>query len=89
MIAYPVDSAAWSSSGGLSRRMKTARVAKDGSYTLQPLPAGEYYLVAVQEDQVVDWQDPSLLQALSRVAMTIRLSDGEQKTQPLRSAAIR
>jgi uncharacterized protein (DUF2141 family) len=88
VIAYPVDSAAWSSSGGLSRRMKTARAAKDGSYTLQPLPAGEYYLAAVQEDQVVDWQDPSLLQALSRVAMTIRLSDGEQKTQPLRSAAI-
>ena len=89
VIAYPVDSAAWSSSGGLSRRMKTARVTKDGSYTLQPLPAGEYYLVAVQEDQVVDWQDPSLLQALSRVAMTIRLSDGEQKMQSLRSAAIR
>ena len=63
--------------------MRTARAAKDGSYTLQPLPAGEYYVVAVQEDQVGDWQDPALLQALSRVATTIRLLDGEQKTQNL------
>lgn len=89
VIAYPVDSAVWSSSGALSRRMKTARAAKDGSYTLQPLPAGEYYLVAVQEDQVGDWQDPALLRALSRLAMTIRLVDGERKTQHLTAATIR
>ncbi len=89
VLAYPVDGAAWSSSGALSRRMRTARAAKDGSYSLQALPAGEYYLVAVQEDQVGEWQDPALLQALSRLALTVRLLDGEQKTQNLTSASIK
>lgn len=89
VLAYPVDSAAWSSSGALSRRLRTARAGIDGSYSLQGLPAGESYLVAVQEDQVGEWQDPALLRALSGLARTIRLVDGERKTQDLRSAEIR
>jgi hypothetical protein len=89
VLVYPVDTAAWSSSGALSRRMRTARAARDGSYQLQALPAGEYYVVAVQEDLIGDWQDPALLQALARLARTVRLLDGEQKTENLTAAAIR
>ena len=89
VIVYPVDSAAWSSSGALSRRMRTARAAKDGSYSLQALPAGEYYVVAVQEDASATGRIPALLRALSRVAQTIRLLDGEQKTQSLTAAVLR
>ncbi len=89
ILVYPVDSAAWSSSGALSRRMRTARAAKDGSYSIQALPAGDYFVVAVREDQVGEWQDPALLQALSRYAQTVRLADGEQKTQNLVSATVR
>jgi uncharacterized protein (DUF2141 family) len=89
VYVYPVDAAAWSSSGALSRRMRTARAAKDGSYQLEALPAGEYYVVAVQEDMVAEWQDPALLQALARLARTVRLVDGEQKTENLTAAVLR
>ena len=89
VLAYPVDPAAWSSSGALSRRMRTARAAKDGAYAIQGLPAGEYYLVAVQEERIGDWQDPALLTALSRLAQTVRLGDGEQKTQNLSPTSLR
>jgi len=88
VIAYPVDSAAWSSSGAMSRRMRTVRAARDGSYSIPSLPVGEYYIVAVQEDRVWEWQDPALLQALSRVARTITLVDGDQKIVDLRSTEI-
>jgi hypothetical protein len=87
-LAYSVERAAWFSSGAFSRRMRTARAAKDGSYSIQGLPTGEYYLVAVREDLVGDWQDPELLEALTRLARTIHLVDGEQKTVDLRAAAI-
>jgi hypothetical protein len=89
VLVYPIDSAAWSSSGALSRRLRTTRAGSDGSYSLQGLPAGEYYLVAVQEDQVAEWQDPALLRALSGLAKTIRLVEGERKSQDLTSATIR
>jgi hypothetical protein len=89
VLVYPVDSATWSSSGALSRRLRTARAASDGSYSVQGLPAGEYHLVAVKEDQVGEWQDPALLRALSSLATTVRLGDGERKTQNLTAATIR
>ena len=89
VLAYPVDSNAWSSSGALSRRMRTARASKDGTYSLAALAPGEYYVVAVQEDLVDEWQDPALLQALTRVARQIRLVEGERKAQDFVSAQIR
>jgi hypothetical protein len=89
VLVYPVDSAAWSSSGALSRRMRTARAAKDGTYSLQALPAGEYYVVAVHDDMPGEGQDPAVLQALSRVARTTRLVDGEQKIENLTAVTIR
>lgn len=89
VLAFPTDSGAWSSSGAISRRMRTARAATDGSYSIPALPAGEYYLVAVKEDEVGEWQDPVLLQALTRVAQIVRLVDGEQKTQNMVSATVR
>jgi hypothetical protein len=89
VLAYPVDSSVWSSSGALSRRMRTARAAKDGTYLLPNLAPGEYYVVAVQEDLVGEWQDPALLQALTRVARQIGLVEGERKTQDFTAAQIR
>ena len=89
VLAYPVDSNVWSSSGALSRRMRTARAAKDGTYTLTALAPGEYYVVAVQEDLVGEWQDPALLQALTRVARQIRVVEGERRTQDFTAAQIR
>jgi hypothetical protein len=89
VVVYPIDSAAWSSSGATSRRMRTARAAKDGSYSITGLPAGEYYVVAVKEDMVGEWQDPVLLKALAGLAQQVRIVDGERKQQDLTSAVIR
>jgi hypothetical protein len=89
VLAYPVDASAWSSSGARPRRMRTTRAGKDGVYSLTNLAAGEYYVVAVREDNLGDWQDPSLLQSLIRVAQQTRLVDGEQKSQDLTTVTIR
>jgi protocatechuate 3,4-dioxygenase beta subunit len=89
VVVYPIDSAAWSSSGVTSRRMRTARAARDGSYSIAGLPAGEYYVVAVKEDMVGEWQDPALLKALAGLAQQVRIIDGERKQQDLTSAVIR
>lgn len=89
VLAYPVDSNVWSSSGALSRRMRTARAGKDGTYSLTGLAPGEYYVVAVQEDLVDEWQDPALLQALTRLARQIHVVEGERKTQDFTAAQIR
>jgi hypothetical protein len=85
-IAFPTDEAMWTTA---PRRLRTARVAEDGGFAIKALPAGEYYVAAVQEDLVGEWQDPALLRALARVARTVRLVEGEQTTVALRAAAIK
>jgi hypothetical protein len=89
VFVYPVDASAWSDSGARPRRMRMARVGTDGAYSISSLAPGEYYVVAAREDNLGEWQDPSVLRSLTRVAQQIRLVDGEQKSQDLTTAAIR
>jgi hypothetical protein len=86
VIAYPIDEAMWADA---PRRMRTARAAADGAYSIQALPPGEYYVAAVQEDLVGEWQDPALLRALAKLAQRVRIVEGEQKSVNLRAGAIR
>ena len=50
---------------------------------------GEYYVAAISEASVADWQDPALLDALTRVARQVRVVEGERRTEHLTTAVIR
>jgi hypothetical protein len=89
VLVYPIDQESWSLSGSVPRRMRTARAKPTGEYAVTALPPGDYYVVAVKEDAIGDWQDPALLQALSRVAQQVRVIEGERKAVNLSSAEIR
>ena len=89
VIAFAVDAAGWASRGAFPRRMRTARADRDGAYTITGLPPGEYHVIAVHEESFADWQDPALLEALSRVARQVRVLDGERRTLDLTAAVIR
>jgi hypothetical protein len=86
VVAYPTDDSMWPTT---PRRMRSVRVGRDGSYTIQALPPGEYFVVAVQEDLVGEWRDPELLRALARIARTVRLAEGERKEVDLRAASLK
>jgi hypothetical protein len=89
VVAFPVEVTAWATRGAFPRRMKTARADRDGAYTITGLPPGEYHVIAVHEESFADWQDPALLDALSRVARQVRILDGERRTLDLTAAVIR
>ena len=86
VVVFPADTAAWTDFGMNPRRMRSARPGKGGSYTFTGLPAGEYYVAALREDTVAQWQDPAVLEELSRSAPTVRLADGESRVQDVKSA---
>lgn len=89
VLAFPVESRAWLSTGLAPRRMRTARASGDGSYMFPALAPGAYYVAAVQEDTIGEWQDPVFLESLSRSASEIVLSEGERKGQDLRTITVR
>lgn len=87
VIVFPGDTDMWGSSGLMPRRLRSARATPSGEYSFN-LPPGDYYVLAVPEDQSADWQDAVFLEAASRVAVRVRIGEGERKTQDLRTRGL-
>jgi len=89
VIAFPADRSMWVGAGSSPRRIKNSRTGKDGAYSINNLPAGDYLVVAVPEAAVADWQTPDFLDAVSRTAARVHIGDGENKAQTLTTARVR
>ncbi len=83
----PTISAGRSSS--IRRRARSVRTSKTGVYTIQGLPPGEYYVVAISSTSTREWQDPKFLEAAAPLATRVTILDGDKKTQDLRTSRLR
>jgi len=68
-----------------SRRIRDAQTTDTGAYAITRLPAGEYYLCALQELDLQMRYEPEYLEQLVPPAIKITLADGEKKVQNLRA----
>jgi uncharacterized protein (DUF2141 family) len=89
VVVMPADSQAWRESITPSRRVRSARTTTTGSYSLKDLPPGEYFIAAVSDGAVDNWQEPRTLDSISRVATRITLGEGGTVSQRLTTAVIR
>jgi carboxypeptidase family protein len=85
MIVFPADKTYWIPN---SRRIRTARPATTGEFTLSgpgPLtvPPGDYLLAAVTDLDRYEEFDPALLGSLVAGAVPLTLQPGQQKVQDL------
>ena len=88
VAVFPTDKTLWRLPGMASRRVQTAAPARDGRYTFRSLPAGDYYVVAVDSPSA-DFSDSNVLNALISSAQKITLGEGESRTQDLRMTVMR
>lgn len=89
VVMFPSDPQAWTGPAPGSRRFRTARTGKDGTYRTIGLPAGSYYIVAIPDSATSEWTEPKYLEQLARLATTITVDDGEKKTHDLKTAEVR
>ena len=89
VVIFPADSQLWKQYGVTSRRARSIRATKTGAYSTQGLPAGDYYVVAVESTSTRDWQDPKFLEAAARVATRVTIIDGDKKALDLKTTRIR
>jgi hypothetical protein len=89
VIVFPSDSQTWSSMWLNAQRFRSVRVEATGAFKISPLPAGSYFIVAVPDEVTADWQDPSFLDALSRGATSVTITEGESRTLDLRVRELR
>jgi hypothetical protein len=59
-------------------------VSNIGTFRISPLPAGQYFVIAVSDADANGWQDPAFLQAASAQAARVELAWGQTATTTLR-----
>jgi hypothetical protein len=67
-----------------SRRIQSVRPSADGAFSFRNLPAGDYYLAAVEDVEPGAWSDPAFLQQLLPSALKLAIGEGEQNVQDIR-----
>jgi hypothetical protein len=88
VLLFTTSGQAWGDAGPNSRRFRTARVGAQGEFAISGIPAGDYYIVAVPEDQAADWRDPAMLDALARVATQLSIADGDTRSVALQVKSV-
>jgi hypothetical protein len=85
-VAFPVERDRWYPS---SRFLRRATAGADAAYTFAGLPAGTYYVAAVEcvpLDGDEAWQQAVFLESLAVRASTVTLGDGQKASLALRVA---
>jgi hypothetical protein len=67
-----------------SRHIKRAEIGPNGSFDLDGVPPGEYFVVAIDALPPGEWQSPEGLGVLVQRAQRVRVSDGQTRTLRLR-----
>ena len=78
VLAFATDEQFWNAQ---SRHIMTTRPDQNGKYQLRGLPAGDYYLVAVDPAEQGEWFEPAYLAAHRTGASRVSLADGDVKAQ--------
>jgi protocatechuate 3,4-dioxygenase beta subunit len=87
LIIFPIDRDRWYPS---SRFLRKTTTGPDGTFTAAGLPAGAYYVAAVERvppDGDDAWQETAYLDSLTRRASTVTLGVGQKASVALRLSA--
>ena len=79
VLAFPVERDRWTRYGFTPARLAGTPVASAAGYRLTNLPAGDYYLVAVDASQITAWQDPKFLKGPRRSPRASRCSGATRR----------
>jgi hypothetical protein len=89
IVVFPADTQGWPPGFVNTRRVRTARVSTNGTFAIQDLPAGNYFIAAVKDDELDDPRDPRVLAALAKIATRFLLRDGEKVIQNVTTRSTR
>ena len=84
VLIFPADPADWAD--WPVRRIRTVRTSPAGKYKFAAIPPGEYFVVALPDSAIGDWELPEALEQLSKRATQVRIDEGETRLQDLRTS---
>lgn len=89
VILFPADPTAWTSYGLYPTMFKNGFTANDGSYSFTGLPAGDYYVLAVEPSNRMAWLEPGFFARMAGAASRLSVGWGESQTANLSIVAVK
>jgi hypothetical protein len=86
VVAFSDDPEHWTLP--MSRWIAGTRPDQDGRFKIRNMPAGSYYVIALDYVEAGAWTDPELLERLKTRAKRLTLGDGQTETMDLKLAEI-
>ncbi|MSO50007.1 MAG: carboxypeptidase regulatory-like domain-containing protein [Acidobacteria bacterium] len=88
VIVFPAAHREWIARGMVPRLTRNVRAQAKGTFTISGLPARDYLVVALADEDVPDAQDPRVYEALARAATSITISEDGPRTVTLKVAQV-
>src|SRR5262245_19910298 len=85
VLVFPTNSQSWES---CPRRCRSAPANQQGKFGFGSLPPGDYYVVAIPEDQSDGRRKAKRLDSLARVATRVTILEGEPKSTDLEARQV-
>jgi hypothetical protein len=79
IVLFPHNHRTWIANGMSARLARSARASRNGAFSIGNVPAGEYFVVAIDQSAAGDLQDPAVIDALSRMATRITVTTDPAK----------
>ena len=77
IVAFPAESSYRGTAGQHPDRVRAFRATASGAFHLVALPAGDYFIAAIDESTADRWQDPGRLDVIRRSAARVTLHGGD------------
>lgn len=83
-LVFPADRRYWASPLAAGRRFRAIAIGTSGAFSITGMPPGDYFVVAVPDEAVVDWQDARRLEGLARTAARVAMPENGTATVTIR-----
>ena len=88
VVVFPSDRERWTQVNA-GRRLTSTNSTPKGAFSFSGLPAGDYFVAAISDRSTTNWQDPKVLEVLSRSASLLSLRDGDRRTVDVVTSVVR
>jgi uncharacterized protein (DUF2141 family) len=83
VVLFPRAWREWIAGGMHSSLSRSLRTVETGAFALNGIPPHEYLIAAVPNEDAPDMQDPTVFEALERIATPVRVMEGDsQRVSP-------
>jgi hypothetical protein len=89
VIVFPIQPALRTSTGLWSPHLASTPLLSNGTFRLSTVPAGDYFVAAINRSRMATWRDPDFLAQIERQALRVTLAWGQTVSQDLTMAAAR